>query len=119
MKIRIAYLIDEIESPSAGTEKQLVHLIERLDRTQFEPVLVVLRSTPWLETYSGCQVHCLGIDTFKRPSAWRSLWRFAKYLKQEGVHCIQTHFRDAFIAGVVAAKMAGNIRVIQTRKNQG
>jgi len=119
MKIRIAYLIDGIESPSAGTEKQLVHLIEGLDPTQFEPVLVVLRSTPWSDAYSGCPVHSLGIDSFKRPSSWRAIWRFSKYLKREGIHCIQTHFRDASIVGVAAAKLAGTVRVIETRKNQG
>lgn len=119
MKIRIAFLIDEIESPSAGTEKQLIHLIEGLDRTQFEPVLCVLRSTPWSDSYASCPVHAIGVGSFKRASAWHAIWQFSKYLQQEKIHCIQTHFRDSSLVGVVAAKFAGGIKVIQTRKNQG
>jgi len=61
-RIKIAYVIDEIRWPTAGTENQLLRLIARLDRTRFLPYLVVLRSSPFLEHgWQECEVHSLDV----------------------------------------------------------
>ena len=41
--IRIVYLMDALELPLGGTERQFLALLERLDRTRFQPHLVLLR----------------------------------------------------------------------------
>ena len=60
--IRIAFVIDTIASPSAGTEKQLLLLLNNLDRSRFEPVLCVLRTSSWLETeFDLCPLYIVDI----------------------------------------------------------
>lgn len=120
MMINIAFIIDTIESPTAGTEKQLLLLIKELDRGLFNPVLCVLRKSSWLEKEFGlCPVHCLDIDSFKDPKAYLNIWRFSGFLKRNKIGILQTHFRDSNIAGVLAARLSGTPVVISTRRNQG
>ncbi|WP_236615139.1 glycosyltransferase [Desulfovibrio sp. X2] len=122
--MRVAFLIDEIFSPAAGTERQLLMLIEGLDRREFEPHLCVLRSTPWIEREfarrpGACPLHVLNIASFFSPAAWRGVWRFSRWLRQERIDVLQMHFRDSALAGVPAAALAGTPLVVGTRKNQG
>lgn len=118
--IKIAFVIDTIESPTAGTEKQLLMLIRHLDRTRFQPCLCVLRSSTWLqEEFDLCPLFVAGINSFKNLRGVWGIHRLAGFLKDEGFHCVQAHFRDASIAGIIAARLAGVRMVIGTRRNQG
>lgn len=118
--IKIAFVIDTIESPTAGTEKQLLLLIEHLDRTQFQPYLCVLRSSAWLETeFALCPLHILGITSFKRLQTLERIYAFSRFLRREGIAIVQPHFRDAGIAAILAAKLGGVPCIIGTRRNQG
>lgn len=118
--IRIAYVIDKIESPTAGTEKQLLALIKNLDRTAFSPFLCVLESTQWIRSeFHDCPVFEIGPLRF---TDWRTpgrLVRFARFLRRERIHIVQTHFRDGNIVGILGAKLAGVPHIVSTRRNQG
>jgi len=48
-KIKIAFVIDSIASPTAGTEKQLLFLLRHLDRNKFKPYLCCLQPSKWLQ----------------------------------------------------------------------
>jgi glycosyltransferase involved in cell wall biosynthesis len=118
--IKIAFVIDTIESPTAGTEKQLLLLIKYLDRTKFKPYLCVLRTSVWLnEEFSECPLFEVGINSFKSPKSYLNIFRFGRFLKEESIDLVQTHFRDANFAGIIAAKLAGVKKIIGTRRNQG
>lgn len=118
--IRIAFLIDAIPSPTAGTERQLLLLLEGLDRQEFEPTLCTLQDTPWLrDHFSLCPVHVLGIQSFKNPGSWWKIARFARWLRKERIDIVQAHFWDASLVGIPAAWMARVPRIIAMRKNQG
>jgi len=118
--LRIAFLIDTIESPTAGTERQLLLLLEGLDRSEFEPRLCVLQRSKWLDTdFQLCPVYVLGISSFKSPRAWWRILRFASWLWREKIDVLQAHFRDASLAGLPAAWLARIPGIVATRKNQG
>ena len=118
--IKICFVIDTIESPSAGTENQLLLLIKNLDRKKFQIHLCVLRSSEWLRTHFDlCQLNEIGISSFRTLSAWVAVFRFAKFLRTEKVDIVQTYFRDSSIAGILAAKFAGINTIIGSRRNQG
>jgi glycosyltransferase involved in cell wall biosynthesis/GT2 family glycosyltransferase len=118
--VRVGMVIDGIWSPTAGTEKQLLMLLDRLDREKFEPVLYVLRGSQWIsESFDSCQVRVAGTDSFKTREGWRGVLRLAQWFAADGVDVVQLHFRDATLAGTVAAWLAGVPRVISMRKNQG
>lgn len=118
--IKIAFVIDTIESPTAGTEKQLLLLLQHIDRTRFEPLLCVLRSSPWLrENFRLCPLYEIGITSFGSIKSVLSFQRFVRFLKLERIDILQTHFRDGSIVGITAAKIAGTKVILGTRRNQG
>lgn len=118
--IKIAFIIDTIESPTAGTEKQLLLLIDKLDRTKFEPYLCVLRSSEWLgKNFSGCQFVEIGFLSFKSLTSWYRLLFFAKFLKNNNINIVQTYFNDANVVGIIAAKLGHVPSIISTRRSQG
>lgn len=117
---KIAFVIDTIESPTAGTEKQLLLLLKHLDRTKFIPYLCVLRSSTWLrEEFQFCELYEAEIPSFKSPAAIGSLYRLSQFFREKNINIVQTHFRDGSIAGIIAARLAGVKVVIGTRRNQG
>lgn len=118
--IKIAFVIDTIESPTAGTEKQLLLLLKHLDRTKFKPYLCVLRSSKWLrEEFDLCELIDADILSFKKLSAYRNIYKLSRFFRAEGIDIVQTHFVDANKIGIVAAKLAGVNTIISTRRNQG
>ena len=119
-KIKIAFVIDSIVSPTAGTEKQLLFLLKHLDRNNFEPCLCCLQSSQWLENdFDICPLYIVKVKSFKNPVSFFRLWRFAKFLQREKVDIVQTHFRDANIAGIISGKLAGVKKIVSTRRNIG
>jgi glycosyltransferase involved in cell wall biosynthesis len=118
--MRICFLIDELAA--AGTETQLLALIRRLDRHRFAPTLCLLRgenpASRALEPDS-CPVHRLGVGSLARPTTLMKLWRFAGWLKAEGIDVVQTYFPDSSYFGIIAARLAGVPHRIRTRNNLG
>jgi glycosyltransferase involved in cell wall biosynthesis len=117
---RIAYFIDTIETAGAGTEKQLLMLLEGLDRRRYDPVLVCLRPSPWLAANDlPCPVEVL--DLYSRASfvGPRALAVYRALQRRHGFGLVQTFFVDANIVGTLMAKVAGVPRVISSRRNIG
>jgi glycosyltransferase involved in cell wall biosynthesis/GT2 family glycosyltransferase len=118
--IRIAFLIDAILSPTGGTERQLLLLLEGLDRKVFEPHLCVFRNTPWThEHFTLCPLHDLKIGSLKSFAAWTNIIRFAFWLRKENIDIVQAHFMDSSLMGIPFAWMARVPGVIAMRKSQG
>lgn len=118
--IKIAFIIDTIESPTAGTEKQLLMLIKHLDRKRFRPFLCVLRSSEWLEReFCDGELINIGVSSFANPVSYINIFRFVAFLRREKVDIVQTHFIEGNKVGVMAGKLAGVRAIIATRRNQG
>lgn len=118
--IRIAFLIDAILSPTGGTERQLLLLLEGLDRKVFEPHLCVFRNTPWTrEHFTLCPLHDLKIGSLKSIKAWTNIIRFSVWLRKENIDIVQAHFMDSSLMGIPFAWMARVSGVIAMRKSQG
>jgi L-malate glycosyltransferase len=118
--IKIAFVIDTIESPTAGTEKQLLLLIRKLDRAQFEPYLCVLRTSKWLENeFRECKLFRVNFFSFKNLKSYFRLLHFAVFLKRRKIDIVQTFFKDGNKVGVISGKLGGVKRIVSTRRNQG
>ncbi len=116
-KVKIAFVINTIASPSGGTEKQLLFLLEGMNREVFEPHLFCLYSNAWLdEHFSLCPLHVLGINSFKNPLILQHLASFAATLRKESFSIVQTHFSDANMVGTLAGRLAGVPVIISTRR---
>jgi glycosyltransferase involved in cell wall biosynthesis len=116
--LRIAFLIDTIESWSdGGTERQLNHLLNALDRRYFEPQLFLMDTTPVSAGEIPCPVHVI-----RKGSGPRPLWllrNLTSALKQFQPHVVQTFFPDATLFGTIAARRAGVPIVIHAERNLG
>jgi len=107
-KIKIVYVIDYIVMDKAGTEKQLLGLIQRLDRNRFEPWLVCLRRTPWTDSHPlPCSYLILeyrGIIKWNFPLI---LWQFAKFIQDQRFDIVQTFFEDSIFVAFLAVFFSG------------
>lgn len=118
--IRIAFVINTIATPGAGTEKQLLLLMKHLDRSQFQPHLVCLQDSEWLKGQSFdfpvIKYNALSVTSFP---FWTGVRRFAAWCKEQEIDIVQTHFFDATLFGTVGAHFAERPLVVSTRRNIG
>lgn len=118
--IRIAYVIDTIDTPAAGTERQLLALLRGLDRREFLPHLVCLQESPWLREQSfDFPVTYLGIHSLRRPAALAALLRFRRLCRETPFDIVQTFFVDGNVFGTVGAALAGRPVIVSSRRNIG
>lgn len=118
--IKIAYIIDTIATPAAGTEKQLLLLINEIDKSKFKPYLICLRNSEWLQNnYFPFGVHILEVGSLLSLSFFRGLLKLRKLHQKENFDIVQTFFIDGNIFGTVAAKFIGCKRLVSSRRNIG
>ncbi len=118
--IRIAYVIDKIETPSAGTEKQLLLLLRHLDQSRFEPHLLCLRNSEWEQTTRlAVPVTVLGLESLRSPSAIAIARRFRRYCRENHIDIVQSFFTDANLFATVAARYAKVPVIGASRRNLG
>lgn len=116
--IRLAYVVDTIESPMAGTEKQLLMLLGQLDPNRFETHLFCLRSSPWLEQHGlPFNYHILGLNSLVSADFVRAAKRLRQMHEQRPFDILQTFFLDSELFGVFAARQASIPVVISSRRN--
>lgn len=118
-KIRVAFLIDTIVNDRAGTERQLLATIARLDRERFEPLLVTLRSSDFLhDSGSPCPHISLGYRGFLSPAFPAVLARLRAVAR--GVDVLQVFFEEPiFIASAATAALGGRPALVYTRRDIG
>jgi len=111
---KVLYCIETIGR--GGTEKQLVGLINRLDRSRFEPLLCTLR--PSSDYLDEVDCPCLELD-LKRllsPGGMAASRRLTCLVKTEGVAIVQSFFQDPTLLAMPAARLGGAaVRLISFR----
>lgn len=118
--IKIAYIIDTIITPSAGTEKQLLLLMNEIDRSKFTPYLICLHNSEWLQSNKfPFEVHILNVGSLLSISALKGIFKFKKIHMAENFDITQTFFIDGNIFGTIAAKFVGCKKIISSRRNIG
>ncbi|MDX9857798.1 MAG: glycosyltransferase [candidate division Zixibacteria bacterium] len=118
--IKIAYVIDWIYSPEGGTERQLLMLLNGLDRARFTPHLVYLRDTEFLtNTRFGFPVTKIPVGKLVSPGFVGGLRAFRKLHQRERFDIVQTLFIDANVFGTIAAHYAGCRVILSSRRNIG
>jgi len=119
-KIKILYIIDEITDVTAGTERQLSLLLRNLDQDIFEPHLMTLRATEWLDSECyPCPIHNLEMGPVLSLSGFNKLTELRYFIADNNFQIVQTYFPDANVIGALAARQAGCKIIISTRRNTG
>lgn len=119
MAMKIMYLLDRYEGPHAGTEGQLLLLLNYLDRARFEPAMTVLRTSDYIEHHAlPCAVHTLGITRLFDIRSIVKLVRFAADLRRKNYRLVHCFFNDVSMVAPPLLKMFG-VRVIVSRRDMG
>lgn len=107
-KIKIAFLIDALASDKAGTEKQLVETIRRIDPNSFEPYLICLHSSRWLEQNKvPCHTFVLGYRGFLKINFFKVLMRLILLMRKHRFDILQTFFEESIFVAFLAVKASG------------
>lgn len=113
------YLVDQYVGPQAGTEGQLLQLIQHLDRLRYEPSMTVFRSSEYVErNLFPCSIRVLGIT--KLASLW-TIFRIVRYtwaLRRENYRLVHCFLNDSALIAPVFLKLFG-IRVLVSRRDMG
>jgi glycosyltransferase involved in cell wall biosynthesis len=116
---KVLFVIDRFINPYAGTEGQLYQLISALPRDRFEPELLVLETSAFIESGSmPCVVSVLGATRILDPRTWFKAWRFARRKKSEGVVLCHVFFNDASVICPPVFSSVG-IPTIISRRDMG
>lgn len=118
--VNIAYVIDTIETSKAGTEQQLLLLLEHLDRRRFCPYLLCLRPSTWLsEVKTPCETHVLKVGSLTSPGVIRGYAAFRQLHRRIGFDLVQTFFFDGTVAGTLFARLCGVEAIVASKRNIG
>ncbi|WP_455389136.1 glycosyltransferase [Petrachloros mirabilis] len=119
MAMRIMYLADCYEGPQAGTEGQLLQLVQHLDRSRYEPAMALLRSSEYIERNRfPCPVRVLGIHKLASLRSIGKFLRFALRLRRENYRIVHCFFNDTSLIAPPLLSMFG-IRVLVSRRDMG
>jgi glycosyltransferase involved in cell wall biosynthesis len=121
-RIRITYVIDVLDTDLAGTESQLIMLINGLDKTRFEVNLLCFQDHPWFHANRAsleCDTTIIDICQFRRLSTYRNIFKLFGHFRRTRPDIVHTFFPVANIFAVVAARLAGVRNVFSSRRDYG
>jgi len=122
-RIKIAFIIDSINSV-AGTEKQLVQMLQMLNCDLFDAKLICLRKPSGIFKIDKRPIEkfeYIELD-LKRLASFRGLIRLIWlicYLRKEKIDIVQNFFFDATVIGALAGRIAGVKNIISCRRDLG
>ena len=118
-RIPICYVIPSIDTPNAGTERHLLQLVRSLDREAFDPLLIVLRHSPWTRKLgrTDLPIRVLGIHSLRSPASWIGITRLARIMRRHGTKIAELYFVEGHFLGAIAAKLAAVPAVLSWRRD--
>lgn len=118
--VRVSFVIDRLTR--AGTETQLVALINHLHRGRVQPSLVLLDGEDDLSRAlepADCPVVRLGVRKLLSRGGVQAAARLRAYWRETRPEVVQTYFQDSTYFGVPVARAAGVRSVVRVRNNLG
>lgn len=121
-KLTVTYMIDVLDTDLAGTENQLIKLINGLDKNRFRVRLLCLSDHPWFRANVAtlaCDAKTFNIRRFKRVGTYVDFVNLIHTLRQDRPDIVHTFFPVSNIVGVLAARIAGVKTIISSRRDYG
>lgn len=121
-RVKVTFIIDHLYSNSAGTEGQLVKLMNGLDPARFETKLICFNESPWIEKNRASlagETDVLVINRMGRLGTYANFLRLVSLLRNQRPDVVHTFFPVANILGVLAARLAGVRQIVSSRRDLG
>jgi len=117
--LRILFLVDELESMSAGgSERQVLQLIDILRNAGHEVSFAVLRKSNWLrEEGKDYAIRFCDVQSVLSPRGVVRLWKLVMWMREQRFDLVQTMFRESNLIGPPLARLAGVPVVLGSRRN--
>ena len=117
-EIKIAYFIDRLIR--GGSELQLTEQIRHLnDRGIYQEVFCLQKSKEHDQLGLQCKVTFLNIRKLASINCVGKILWLAGYLRRQRFNIVQTYFFDSTLIGVIAGRIAGNMRIMSWRRDTG
>lgn len=118
--LRILYVIGSMGNGRAGTERSLLTLINNLDRSRFEPLLISLQDCEYIRAGKfSCETHCWHTYRMLTPRMFARRRDLASFIREKNIDVVQTFFTEAHLVAGAAARKAGVKMIISSRRNLG
>ncbi len=118
--LKIAYVIDSITTPSAGSERQLLLLLNGLDRSRVDPQMICLHNSEWLSVQKfDFPLTIYDVRTMLSPRSVSQMRQFAQLCREQAFDVVQSFFVDANMFGTLGAHMGDVPVILSSRRNIG
>lgn len=117
--MKLSIVMDRYESPYAGTESQVLKLVEGLLARHWEIRFAVFRGTDY--TRGGAfpvAVEDLNVTSLSSPMSWLRVYRYARKLRAEGFTVVHVFFNDASVICPPTMRAAG-LKTLISRRDMG
>jgi len=117
-KIKIAFVLDQIDYQMGGTEKQVLMILDNIDQTKFDIHLCFFRNNEWIQKHKDkYKTFLFDFPSFKNIKSYFEFYKFVKYLKLQKFDILVSFFTDSNKIAVPAAKFAGVPKIVMSRRN--
>ncbi len=123
-KIVLVCMIDRLalgSGVSGGTERQVVEMLNHLDRRAFRPIFICSQQrtgTPLWDQIQ-CEKHLTNLFSLFSLKALKTLFWLVRLFRRESVDLVVTYFIDSTLLGIIAARLAGVKCTVSTRRDMG
>ncbi len=118
--IKILYLIDCVVGSVAGTERQLIELMDGMRSAGCQPELAVFRRTPFLDGPHkvGGSIRVLGITRLASLDALYKLIKLSWFIRRQKIRLVHIFFNDAALVAPLFCRLGG-AKVVGARRDMG
>lgn len=117
--MKLSIIMDRYDNPYAGTESQVLKLVNGLMEQGWDIQFAVLRGTDY--TRSGMfpvPVHDLGVGSISSPGSWFKMYSYARLLRKQGFSVVHAFFNDTSVIAPPMMRLAG-LKTLISRRDMG
>jgi glycosyltransferase involved in cell wall biosynthesis len=113
-------MIDAIETDLAGTEGQIIKLINNIDESVFDCYLSLFKNSDWITRNKNlCDMFIAGSTSFHKLKFYTGLIKLFDYIRDKKIDIVIAYFPTSITIGVLTAKIAGVKYIVSSRRDMG
>ncbi len=117
--INILFVIDFYKTPYAGTEGQIIKLVQGLDKDKYKATFIVFRESEYIRLNDfPIPVDVVNIQRLSSPFSWLSLFGCFLRMKRENYRLAHIFFNDPSMICPLLLKLLG-YKIIISRRDMG
>ncbi len=117
--MKISIIMDRYDNPYAGTESQVLKLLEGLQEKGWDVRFAVFRETDYSRSDAfPVEIEHLGVASISNPRSWWTVYRYARGLAEDGYRVVHVFFNDASVICPPMMRLAG-VKTLISRRDMG